>query len=86
MSLLAVLTNCAHLALVSKQFSYYFPALTDSQKMLVVFVFEHIVLSLRLVMPYCVPATSAHVKRRILRDEFALAWLLGRRSVGGANL
>lgn len=82
MSLLAVLTNCAHLALVSRQFDVYFPGLTESQKMLVVFVFEHLVLSLRLVMPYLVPPTPERVKRRIQRDNFALARLQGRRSLG----
>ena len=84
MSLLAVLTNCAHLALVSRQFNLYFPGLTDSQKMLVVFVFEHLVLSLRLIMPYLVPPTPSKVKRRIQRDNFALARLQGRRSLGNA--
>ena len=40
MSVLAVLTNCAHLALTSRQFSLYFPKLSDAQKILVIFLFE----------------------------------------------
>jgi hypothetical protein len=83
MSLLAVLTNCAHLALASADLAL-FPdlRLTDAQRVFLVFLVEHAVLSLRLVMPYLVPATPAAVKRRMERDNLALARLQGRRSVG----
>lgn len=82
MSILAVLTNCAHLALTSKQFRDFFPALTDAQRLLLVFVFEHMVLALRLMMMYIIPPVPAAVKRRAARDMWALARLQGRRSIG----
>ncbi|KAA0176795.1 hypothetical protein FNF27_01617 [Cafeteria roenbergensis] len=81
MSLLAVLTNCAHLALASKQFSLYFPGLTDAQKMLVVFLLEHAVLGVKLFLGSVIPHTPERVQKRVARDNFFLARLQGRRSV-----
>lgn len=75
MVLLAVLTNCAHPALASKQFAVYFPGLSDGTKVLLIFCIEHAVLGLRLLLPQCVPATPAAVKRRMARDALALARL-----------
>lgn len=40
MSLLAVLTNCAHLALASREFQRLFPHMTDAQKIFIVFLIE----------------------------------------------
>jgi hypothetical protein len=80
MSLLAVLTNCAHLALASKQFSIYFPHLSDAQKMLVVFLFEHLVLGLKLLLGSAIPHTSEKVQKRVARDNYMLARLQGRKS------
>ncbi len=89
MSMLAVLTNCAHLALSATNLSgsaavYFLPDwnLTETQKIFIVFVCEHVVLSLRLVMPYIVPPVPQKVKRRLERDNYALAKLQGRRSLG----
>ena len=89
MSMLAVLTNCAHLALSATNLSgsaasYFLPDwnLTETQKIFIVFVCEHVVLSLRLVMPYIVPPVPQKVKRRLERDNYALARLQGRRSLG----
>ena len=84
-SILAVLTNCAHLALSSAQFRAYFPGVTDTERLLVVFVIEHLVLSLRILMAYIIPPVSASVRRRAARDAWALAKLQGRRSVGEAS-
>jgi hypothetical protein len=81
MSLLAVLTNCAHLALASRQFSVYFPTLTDAQKMLVVFLLEHAVLGLKLLLGSIIPHTSENVQKKVARDNYFLARLQGRRSM-----
>jgi hypothetical protein len=82
MSLLALLTNCAHLALSSQQFKALLPGLTDSGRLLLVFLFEHLVLALRFIMVYMIPPVSAAVKRRMQRDAMLLAKLQGRKSVG----
>jgi len=82
MSLLAVLTNCAHLALSSRQFRVFFPGLSDAERLLVVFLLEHLVLGCRLLLAFLIPPTPRHVTRRANRDAWALARLMGRRSVG----
>jgi Calcium-activated chloride channel len=81
MSLLAVLTNCAHIALESIQYSVFFPALTPAQKVLVIFVFEHIVLSLRFLVAHLIPHTPSSVQRLVRRDNWMLGRILGRRSM-----
>jgi len=76
MALSAVLVNCAQLARATAMLDPYLPAgLTDSQKLLVVFVFEHAVLALRLVLPYAMPPMSLRVQRRQARDDGLLAAL-----------
>ena len=58
----------AQLARATAMLDPYLPAgLSESQKLLVVFVFEHLVLSLRLVMPFLVPPVPGKVKRRLQR-------------------
>ena len=83
MALAAVLVNCAHLALVSTQFSRYMPpGLTGTQKLLIVFVVEHAVLALRLVIPFLLPPASPAIRRRLARDDYALMRLqMGRVSL-----
>jgi hypothetical protein len=49
---------------------------------LLVFLVEHLVLSLRLVLPELLPSVPGAVKRRLARDNHALARLQGRRSLG----
>ena len=85
MVLLAVLTNCAHQALTSHQFSVYFPSLSDGQKVLLIFVVEHAVLALRLLLPHCIAPVPAAVRRRMARDALALARLQGRQSAGSST-
>lgn len=86
MVLLAVLTNCAHQALASSEFASYFPTLNGGQKVLLVFVVEHAVLGLRLLLSHCVPPVPASVRRRMARDALALARLHGRHSVGSSGV
>jgi hypothetical protein len=81
MSLLAVLTNCAHIALESVHFRLFFPALTPTEKVFLVFVFEHIVLSLRFLVSHLIPHTPSTVQRLVRRDNWMLARILGRRSM-----
>ena len=83
MALAAVLVNCAQLALVSRAVALYLPApLSPGARLLCVFVVEHAVLALRLVLPVLLPPTPARVRARVARDDFALAKLqLGRTSL-----
>ena len=86
LSMMAVLTNCVHLALSSASFSslvFGTLELSPVSQVLAVFLAEHLVLSLRLIVPYLIPPVPAAVKRRLARDNFALARLQGRRSLGG---
>lgn len=69
MSVFAVLTNCAHLAVASRQFVVYFPTLTSAQRILVVFLCEHFVLFLRMILAYTVPEMPAEVARLLKRDR-----------------
>lgn len=82
MALLAILTNTAHLALSSRQVKAFFPSLTDAQRLLLVFLFEHCVLGARLLLGFVVPTEPAGVRRRAARDAWNLAKLQGRRSMG----
>ena len=65
MSVLAVITNCAHLALASTHFNAMFDALdiTDSQRLLLVVLLEHCLISAQLPIARCMaPAKPAMVK------------------------
>jgi hypothetical protein len=73
MALGAVLVNCAQLALVSNAVDLYLPPHLDArQRLLCIFVVEHAVLALRLVLPAVLPATPKSVRTRIAKDDFAL--------------
>ena len=87
MALLAVLTNSAHLALTSRQFASYFPAMTDSERMLMVFLVEHAVLGLRLLLPWAVPELPRPVRNRLIRDAVSAARLTAasRSDKGGTG-
>ena len=84
LSMMAVLTNCVHLALTTDSFEALFGGwqLGATGKVLLVFLVEHLVLSLRLVLPELLPSVPGAVKRRLARDNHALARLQGRRSLG----
>ena len=75
MSMLALLTNCAHMALASSVWESYFPALSAPHRMLVVFLLEHAVLALRGVIAYTRSTTPRAVRRRVARDNYFLAQL-----------
>jgi hypothetical protein len=89
MALLAVLTNTAHLALASRQFAAYFPHLTEGERLLVVFVVEHLVLGLRLALPWAVDELPRPVRNRLIRDAVSAARLAaasrGSRDGGGSG-
>ena len=93
MALSAVLVNCAQLARATAMLEPYLPpGLTESQKLTLVFVFEHAVLALRMVLPYIMPAVSQRVLRRQARDDGILAALQvqaaaqeGKRAAAGLD-
>ena len=70
MSLIAVLTNLAHIGFTSDQFSHYFPSITNAEKIFIIFCFEHIILGLEWVINATVPSSPAWVRKSILRDEY----------------
>jgi len=84
LSMMAVLTNCVHLALSTASFEALFGSwpLSEGGRILAVFLAEHLVLSLRLLVPELIPSVPGAVKRRLARDNHALARLQGRRSLG----
>eukprot|EP00753_Platysulcus_tardus_P014758 PLAT4453.1.p1 GENE.PLAT4453.1~~PLAT4453.1.p1 ORF type:complete len:397 (-),score=118.11 PLAT4453.1:26-1045(-) len=71
MSIAAVLTNCAHLGITSGQISAYFPSITAAGKLLVVFVFEHIIFGFKLLVGFLVPPVPSWVRQRILAEAEA---------------
>lgn len=75
MSMLALLTNCAHMALASSVWVDYFPNLSSAERMLVVFLLEHVVLAMRVVLGYMLPSTPTTVKTKISQDNFFLSQL-----------
>ena len=85
MALLAVLTNSAHLALTSSQFKAYFPGMSDGERMLMVFLVEHAVLGLRLLLPWVVPELPRPVRNRLVRDAVSAARLAAAARHGGAQ-
>jgi anoctamin-8 len=75
MSMLALLTNCAHMALASSVWVDYFPHLSSAERMLVVFLLEHVVLALRVLIGHLRPNTPDQVKTKISQDNYFLSQL-----------
>ncbi len=87
MALAAVLVNCAQLALVSRAINLYLPGgISASARLLLIFVVEHAVLALRLVLPVLLPPIPERVRQRLAKDDFSLMKLqLGRAAMQQAN-
>ena len=70
MSVLAVLTNLAHIGFTSDQFSQFFPNVTDAEKVVIIFAFEHAVLVIQSIVVAVSPREPAWVRRSIKRENF----------------
>jgi anoctamin-8 len=72
MSVLAVLTNCLHIAFTTTQIESLFPNITTENKVWVVFFVEHLVLALKVWMTFIVPSMPSDVKEKVrLEREIA---------------
>ena len=69
MSVVAVLTNLAHIGFTSDQFQLYFPDVTHAEKVVIIFGFEHVVLCLQWVLTALVPDAPFWVRRSIRREK-----------------
>ena len=70
MSVLAVMTNLAHIGFTSDQFSQFFPNVTDAEKVVIIFAFEHAVLVVQSLVIAVSPREPAWVRRSIRREKF----------------
>jgi len=62
MSIGAVLTNCALIAVSSSRLSAWFPSMSASTKTLLVFAFEHGVIALKVAVALLIPDVTAEVQ------------------------
>ncbi|RHY47866.1 hypothetical protein DYB34_000033 [Aphanomyces astaci] len=61
MSVVAVITNCLHVAFTTTQIEQYVPAISPSTKVWVVFVAEHVVVAMQLWIAFVVPAMTPDI-------------------------
>lgn len=73
MSIMSVITNCVHIAFTSTQLQYYLPFVANHNKLVLTFVFEHIVLGLRFVITWMVPHVPEAVEQRVRADNARLS-------------
>ncbi|RLN57207.1 hypothetical protein BBJ29_006274 [Phytophthora kernoviae] len=69
MSVLAVLTNCFHLAYSTALLERAFPSVTPTQKVWIVFGIEHILLLLKVWMACVIPSIPNYVAERLHRER-----------------
>ena len=69
MSVVAVLTNLAHIGFSSDQFSIYFPNVTHAEKVVIIFGMEHCILTMQWVLTALVPSAPFWVRRSIQREK-----------------
>ncbi|RHY32891.1 hypothetical protein DYB32_002137 [Aphanomyces invadans] len=72
MSVVAVITNCLHVAFTTTQIEQYLPGITPSAKVWVVFVAEHAVVALQFCIAFAVPTMTPDVAAKV-RLERAFA-------------
>ena len=69
MSTIAVMTNLAHIGFTSDQFKQYFPNVTNSEKVVIIFGFEHVILLLQWILTTLVPDAPFWVRNSIKREK-----------------
>ncbi|DAZ96735.1 TPA: hypothetical protein N0F65_012312 [Lagenidium giganteum] len=65
MSVLAVLTNCLHIAFTTTQIERLFPSIGATSKVWIVFGVEHLVLALKVWMMLVIPSTPTDVAEKV---------------------
>ena len=63
LSIIAAVTNCAHIGFTSSTFGLYFPTVSTSEKIFCVFAFEHVMLALQFVIHVSVPKAPSWVRQ-----------------------
>ncbi|KAF0687155.1 Aste57867_21126 [Aphanomyces stellatus] len=72
MSIVAVITNCLHVAFTTTQIERCWPQIPPATKVWVVFVAEHAVVALQLWIAYVVPSMAKDIKTKVRAEkEFA---------------
>lgn len=69
MSVIAVLSNCALIAITSLQLSAWLPAMPTSTKILLLFAFEHAILAIKLVISIAIPDVTVEVARHRKKEK-----------------
>ena len=72
MSIISILTNCALVGITSQQLNHYFTNLTYTNKLLITFIFEHILLILMFICKICINTTPTNVRRQLKRDKLEI--------------
>jgi hypothetical protein len=69
MSVASILTNSALIGFTSSQFEWWFPGITAAQKIVALFVYEHILLTVLVIAQTCIDPIPSHVKASLQRDK-----------------
>jgi anoctamin-8 len=69
MSVLAVITNCMHIAFTTTQIEQFFPADVSRHKVWVVFVAEHVILLLKVWIAWVIPEVPRHIREAISAEK-----------------
>lgn len=69
MSVVAVLTNCLHIAFTTTQIESLFPGISLTAKVWVVFALEHLLLALKVWLMFVIPSMPARVKANVQRER-----------------
>lgn len=70
MSIGSVLTNCAVILYTSKQLDIYFPDLSEANKILAIFIFEHLMLFAKYLIHISIPNISQELQEKIDLEKF----------------
>lgn len=70
MSLGSLLTNCAVIFFTSTQLEKYFPTMSESQKILAIFLFEHLMLLAKYLIHISIPSLPRDIQEKIDLEKF----------------
>ena len=70
MSIIAVLTNCALIGFTSRQVDNWVPNVSSGTKILIIFVFEHLVIAIKYVVHSCMLSVPKEVRIAEQKEKF----------------
>ena len=70
MSIVAVLTNCALIGFTSQQVNNWVPNVSSGTKILIIFVFEHIVIAVKYIIYSCMLSVPKEVRIAEQKEKF----------------